>query len=37
VLKSEEMSLGTKNELLKEFLRKKKPRRYEEPTFMYDE
>ena len=37
VLKAKEMSLETKNELLKEFLRKKKPRRYEEPTFMYDE
>ena len=37
VLRAEEMSLETKNELLKEFLRKKKPRRYEEPTFMYDE
>ncbi|MGA9350310.1 MAG: hypothetical protein WBW48_16120 [Anaerolineae bacterium] len=37
VLKAEGMSLETKNELLKEFLRKKKPRRYEEPTFMYDE
>ena len=37
VLKAEEMSLEAKNELLKEFLRKKKPRRYEEPTFMYDE
>ncbi len=37
VLKAEEMSLEAKNETLKEFLRKKKPRRYEEPTFMYDE
>ena len=38
VLKAEGISLETKNELLKEFLRKKKkPRRYEEPTFMYDE
>lgn len=37
VLKTEDISLETKNELLKEFLRKKKPRRYEEPTFMYDE
>jgi hypothetical protein len=37
VLKAEGMSLEAKNELLKEFLRKKKPRRYEEPTFMYDE
>lgn len=37
VLKSEDISLETKNELLKEFLKKKKPRRYEEPTFMYDE
>ncbi len=37
VLKAEGMSLETKNEVLKEFLRKKKPRRYEEPTFMYDE
>jgi hypothetical protein len=37
VLKSEDMSLEAKNELLKEFLKKKKPRRYEEPTFMYDE
>ena len=37
VLKAEGMSLEEKNELLKEFLRKKKPRRYEEPTFMYDE
>lgn len=37
VLKAEEMSLEAKNELLKEFLRKKKPRHYEEPTFMYDE
>jgi hypothetical protein len=37
VLKAEGMSLETKNELLKEFLRKRKPRRYEEPTFMYDE
>jgi len=37
VLKAEGVSLETKNEVLKEFLRKKKPRRYEEPTFMYDE
>jgi len=37
VLKTEGMSLEAKNEVLKEFLRKKKPRRYEEPTFMYDE
>ena len=37
VLKAEEMSLEAKNEVLKEFLRKKKPRRYDEPTFMYDE
>jgi len=37
VLKAEDISLEAKNELLKEFLRKKKPRRYEEPTFMYDE
>jgi hypothetical protein len=37
VLKAEGMSLEAKNELLKEFLRKKKPRCYEEPTFMYDE
>jgi hypothetical protein len=37
VLKAEGMSLETKNELLKEFLRKKKPRRYDEPTLMYDE
>jgi hypothetical protein len=37
VLKAEEMSLEAKNELLKELLKKKKPRRYEEPTFMYDE
>ncbi len=37
VLKAEGMSLETKNEVLKEFLRKRKPRRYEEPTFMYDE
>jgi len=37
VLKAEDISLETKNELLKEFLKKKKPRRYEEPTFMYDE
>lgn len=37
VLKAEDMSLEAKNELLKEFLKKKKPRRYEEPTFMYDE
>ena len=37
VLKAEGMSLEAKNEVLKEFLRKKKPRRYEEPTFMYDE
>ena len=37
VLKAEGMSLEAKNEALKEFLRKKKPRRYEEPTFMYDE
>ena len=37
VLKAEGMSLEEKNEVLKEFLRKKKPRRYEEPTFMYDE
>lgn len=37
VLKAEGMSLKTKNEVLKEFLREKKPRRYEEPTFMYDE
>jgi len=29
--------LEIKNELLKEFLSKKKPRHYEEPTFMYDE
>lgn len=37
VLKAEDISLEAKNELLKEFLRKKKPRRYEEPTYMYDE
>lgn len=37
VLKAEGMSLETKNEMLKELLKKKKPRRYEEPTFMYDE
>lgn len=37
VLRAEDISLEAKNELLKEFLRKKKPRRYEEPTFMYDE
>jgi hypothetical protein len=37
VLKAEGMSLEAKNEALKEFLRKRKPRRYEEPTFMYDE
>lgn len=37
VLKAEGMSLEAKNEVLKEFVRKKKPRRYEEPTFMYDE
>ena len=37
VLKSQEMPLEAKNEVLKEFLRKKKPRRYEEPIFMYDE
>ena len=37
VLKAEGMSLEAKNEVLKELLRKKKPRRYEEPTFMYDE
>jgi hypothetical protein len=37
VLKAEGMSLEAKNEILKEFLRKKKPRHYEEPTFMYDE
>jgi hypothetical protein len=37
VLKAVGMSLEAKNELLKEFLRKNKPRRYEEPTFMYDE
>jgi hypothetical protein len=37
VLKAEGMSLETKNEMLKEFLRKNKPRHYEEPTFMYDE
>jgi hypothetical protein len=37
VLKAEDISLEAKNEVLKEFLRKKKPRRYEEPTFMYDE
>jgi hypothetical protein len=37
VLKAEEMSLETKNELLKEFLSEKKPRHYEEPTFIYDE
>jgi len=37
VLKAEGMSLEIKNELLKEFLSKKKPRHYEEPTFMYDE
>ena len=37
VLKAEGISLRAKNEMLKEFLRKKKPRRYEEPTFMYDE
>ena len=37
VLKAEDISLEAKNELLKEFLRNKKPRRYEEPTFMYDE
>jgi len=36
-LMAEGMSLEAKNELLKEFLRKRKPRRYEEPTFMYDE
>ena len=37
VLKARDISLEAKNEQLKEFLRKKKPRRYEEPTFMYDE
>jgi hypothetical protein len=37
VLKADGMSLEAKNEMLKELLRKKKPRRYEEPTFMYDE
>jgi hypothetical protein len=37
VLKAEGISLEAKNEVLKDFLRKKKPRRYEEPTFMYDE
>ncbi len=37
VLKAEGISLEAKNEVLKEFLRDKKPRRYEEPTFMYDE
>ena len=37
VLKAAGMSLETKNEVLKDLLRKKKPRRYEEPTFMYDE
>jgi len=37
VLKAEGVSLEAKNEMLKEFLKKKKPRRYEEPTFMYDE
>jgi hypothetical protein len=37
VLKAEGMSLETKNEMLKEFLKRKKPRRYDEPTFMYDE
>jgi len=37
VLKAEDISLEAKNKMLKEFLRKKKPRRYEEPTFMYDE
>ncbi len=37
VLKAEGMSLEAKNETLQELLRKKKPRRYEEPTFMYDE
>jgi len=37
VLKAEDISLEAKNELLKEFLKKKRPRRYEEPTFMYDE
>jgi len=36
-LMAEGMSLEMKNEVLKEFLRKKKPRRYDEPTFMYDE
>jgi hypothetical protein len=34
VLKAEDISLEAKNEVLKEFLREKKPRRYEEPTFM---
>ena len=37
VLKAEDISLEAKNELLKEFLKRKKPRRYEEPTYMYDE
>jgi hypothetical protein len=37
VLKAKETSLEEKNELLKEFLKNRKPRRYEEPTFMYDE
>ena len=37
VLKADGISLEAKNETLREFLRKKKPRRYEEPTFMYDE
>ena len=36
-LKAEGISLEAKNEMLKELLRKKKPRRYDEPTFMYDE
>jgi hypothetical protein len=37
VLKAEDVSLEEKNELFKEFLKNNKPRRYEEPTFMYDE
>jgi D-3-phosphoglycerate dehydrogenase len=38
ILKSKLISLKTKNDLLREFLNeKKKPRRYEEPTLMYDE
>ena len=36
-LMADGMSLQAKNEELDEFLRQKKPRRYDEPTFMYDE